>query len=54
MNRITSIPAALGAVMVAQGEIGARGVFSPEAVLDPDTMFSRLEAYGVRVERHEP
>jgi saccharopine dehydrogenase-like NADP-dependent oxidoreductase len=54
MNRITSIPAALGAVMVAQGEIGERGVFSPEAVLDPDVMFSRLEPYGVRVERHEP
>jgi saccharopine dehydrogenase-like NADP-dependent oxidoreductase len=54
MNRITSIPAALGAVMVAQGEIGERGVFSPEAVLDPDAMFSRLEQYGVQVERHEP
>ena len=54
MNRITSIPAALGAVMIAQGEIDAHGVFSPEAVLEPDVMFSRLEPYGIKVDAHEP
>ncbi len=54
MKRITSIPAALGAVMLARGEIEGRGVFAPEAVIDPDTMLSRLEAYDVTVERHEP
>jgi saccharopine dehydrogenase-like NADP-dependent oxidoreductase len=54
MNRITSIPAALGAVMVAKSEIGEPGVFSPEAVVDPNTMFSRLEPYGIHVESHEP
>ena len=53
MKRITSIPAALGAVMVARGEISERGVFSPEALIDPDTMLSRLEPYGIEVERHE-
>jgi lysine 6-dehydrogenase len=54
MSRITSVPTALGAMMIAHGEIGQRGVFSPEAVIDPDAMFGRLEAYGVQVERHEP
>ena len=54
MKRVTSIPAALGAVMLAQGEIEERGVFAPEALLDPDTMLSRLEPYGIEVERHEP
>ncbi len=53
MNRITSIPAALGAVMLAQGDIDARGVYSPEAVIDPDVMFSRLEQYNIKVEKHE-
>lgn len=53
MKRITSIPAALGAVMLAQGEIEKRGVFAPEALIDPDTMLSRLEPYGIEVERHE-
>jgi saccharopine dehydrogenase-like NADP-dependent oxidoreductase len=53
MKRITSIPAALGAVMVASGEIEERGVFAPEVVVDPDTMLSRLQPYGIEVEQHE-
>ncbi len=53
MKRITSIPAALGAVMLARGEIEERGVFSPEALIDPDTILSRLEPYGIGVEPHE-
>jgi hypothetical protein len=40
--------------MVARGEIEQRGVFSPDALIDPDTMLSRLQPYGVEVERHEP
>jgi saccharopine dehydrogenase-like NADP-dependent oxidoreductase len=54
MKRITSLPAAVGAVMLARGEIEERGVFAPEALVDPDTMLSRLEPYGIKVERHEP
>lgn len=54
MKRITSIPAAVGAVMLASGEIEQRGVFAPEALLDPDTVLSRLEPYGIKIERHEP
>jgi len=54
MKRITSIPTALGAVMLASGEVEERGVFAPEALVDPDTMLSRLEPYGIKVEQHEP
>ena len=54
MKRITSIPTALGAVMLARGEIEQRGVFSPEALIDPDTILSRLQPYGIEVERHGP
>ncbi|MDI6857438.1 MAG: saccharopine dehydrogenase NADP-binding domain-containing protein [Dehalococcoidia bacterium] len=54
MKRITSIPAALGAVMLARGEIGERGVFAPEAVINPDVMLSRLEPYGIRIESSGP
>lgn len=54
MKRITSIPAAVGAVMLARGEIKERGVFAPEALVDPDTILSRLQPYGIEVEQHEP
>jgi lysine 6-dehydrogenase len=53
MKRVTSIPTAVGALMLARGEIEKRGVFSPEALIDPDTMLSRLEPDGIKVEEHE-
>ena len=53
MKRVTSIPTAVGAVMLARGEIEKRGVFAPEALIDPDTMLARLEPYGIKVEQHE-
>lgn len=53
MKRITSIPTAVGALMLARGEIEKRGVFAPEALIDPDTMLSRLEPFGIKVEEHE-
>jgi len=52
MKRVTSIPTAVGAVMLARGEIEKRGVFAPEALIDPDTMLARLEPYGIKVEEH--
>lgn len=54
MKRITSIPAALGAIMIAKGEVKERGVFAPEAVIDPDVMLSRLQQYDIRIESHGP
>jgi saccharopine dehydrogenase-like NADP-dependent oxidoreductase len=53
MKSITSIPAALGAVMLAQGEIAEQGVFAPEAVIDPEPFLAKLEPLGVKVEEHE-
>jgi saccharopine dehydrogenase-like NADP-dependent oxidoreductase len=53
MKRITSIPAALGALMIAQGKIPQVGAFSPEAVIDPTPFFASLEAHGIRTEFHE-
>lgn len=53
MKRVTSIPTAVGALMLARGEIEKQGVFSPEALIDPDTMLSRLEPYGIEVEEHQ-
>lgn len=50
MKRITSIPAALGAIMLAQGEIAQRGAFAPEAVIEPSLFLSRLEPYAIKVE----
>jgi lysine 6-dehydrogenase len=49
----TGIPAALGALMLAEGKISQRGVFPPEAVIDPDPFFASLEPYGLKAESHE-
>ena len=53
MKNITSIPAALGAVMLAQGEIAERGAFAPEAVIDPEPFLAALDPLGVKIEEHE-
>jgi lysine 6-dehydrogenase len=53
MKNITSIPAALGAVVMAQGEIAERGVFAPEAVIDPGPFLAKLEPLGVKIEEYE-
>jgi saccharopine dehydrogenase-like NADP-dependent oxidoreductase len=52
MKRVTSIPTAVGAVMLARGEIKKPGVSAPEALIDPDTMLTRLQAYDISVEQH--
>ncbi len=52
MKNITSIPAALGAVVLAHGEIAERGAFAPEAVIDPGPFLARLEPLGVKIEEH--
>lgn len=45
MGASTSIPLAVGAGMIVRGEIAARGVFAPEAAIDPDLFFDRLAAF---------
>lgn len=49
MGRLTGIPAAIGAVMLARREIARPGVFAPEEVLDPDPFFAHLEKRGIRI-----
>lgn len=49
MGRLTGIPAAIGAAMLARREITRPGVFAPEEVLEPDPFFAQLEKRGVRI-----
>jgi len=49
MGRLTSIPAAVGAVMLASGQIEDKGVFAPEGVIEPKPFLAELEKRGVRV-----
>ncbi len=49
MGRLTGIPAAIGAVMLASREVVRPGVHAPEAVLDPDPFLEQLAIRGIRV-----
>jgi saccharopine dehydrogenase-like NADP-dependent oxidoreductase len=42
MGAITGVPMAVGLKMLAQGSISRKGVFAPEAGIDPDAFFSEL------------
>jgi len=42
MGRLTGIPAAIGALMLAQGKITERGVFAPEGLIEPQPFFAEL------------
>lgn len=53
MAKMTAAPAAIGALLLAKGEISKPGVFAPEGCVDPDRFFPLLEARGVRVEMRE-
>lgn len=50
MGRLTGIPAAIGAVMLARGGLPA-GVFAPEGCLEPEPFFAELAKRNVKVER---
>lgn len=50
MALMTAAPAAIGALLLARGEISKPGVFAPEGCVDPERFFPLLEARGVRVE----
>lgn len=50
MGRLTGIPAAIGAVMLAQRTLPA-GVFAPEGCLEPEPFFAELAKRNVKVER---
>jgi saccharopine dehydrogenase-like NADP-dependent oxidoreductase len=46
MGEVTCIPLAMAAGMVARGEVSKPGVCAPEAVIDPQLMFTRLAPYA--------
>ena len=49
MQELTGVPLAIGALMLARGEIHTPGVFGPEACIDPEAFLSELERRGVAV-----
>jgi Saccharopine dehydrogenase and related proteins len=54
MGRLTGIPAAIGAVMLARRELNTPGVFAPEELLEPDPFFAQLEKREIQIhEWHE-
>lgn len=50
MGRLTGIPASIGALMLARGEITQRGVFAPEGVVDTERFFPELARRGIQVQ----
>ena len=50
MRRLTGIPAAIGAVMLALEEIKVKGVYAPEGCLDPEPFFVELGRRGITIE----
>lgn len=49
MRRLTGIPASIGAVMLAKGEITKKGVIAPEACIDPDKFIAELEKRNMKI-----
>ena len=50
MRRLTGVPAAIGAVMLATGQMQARGVYAPEGCLEPASFFAELAKRNIRIE----
>ena len=50
MKRLTGIPAAVGAWMLARGQVKAKGVFAPEGCLEPEPFFAELAQRDSRIE----
>jgi saccharopine dehydrogenase (NAD+, L-lysine-forming) len=44
-----AIPLSIGAQMITDGEVSARGVVAPESALDPGLFFAELEKRGIQV-----
>ena len=50
MERLTGIPPAVTALMVARGEIKAAGVFPAEGVIEPDSFIAELAKRDIEIE----
>lgn len=53
MSIITGVPAAIGAVLIGKGIIKEKGVFAPEAVIDPDVFLKELERKNIKISEGE-
>lgn len=53
MGRLTGIPAAIGALMLARGEIAAKGVFAPEGCIEPRPFLAELARRGIEIHETE-
>lgn len=52
MKRLTGLPAALGALLIADGELEFKGIKPPEgAIEDPEAFIKKLEEVGLRILR---
>jgi saccharopine dehydrogenase-like NADP-dependent oxidoreductase len=49
MKQLTGLPLAIGALMLARGEIHAPGVIAPEGCIEPEPFLAELETRGVHV-----
>lgn len=49
MGRLTGIPAAIGAAMLARGEISRPGVHAPEGIVEPGPFFAALAERGILI-----
>lgn len=52
MSRTVSIPAAIAARMIAEGEVASAGVGIPVSAELAEPLLDELEAYGIRFEEH--
>lgn len=49
MGRLTGVPAAIGAAMIARRKLTAHGVYAPEGIIDPVPFFAELAKRNVIV-----
>jgi saccharopine dehydrogenase-like NADP-dependent oxidoreductase len=49
MTELTALPLAIGALMLARGEIDSPGVVAPEECVDPERFFAELEGLGIEI-----
>jgi lysine 6-dehydrogenase len=50
MPELTGLPLALGALMLARGQVHMPGVVAPEACIEPEPFFAELERRGVAIQ----
>ncbi|MDD4569063.1 MAG: saccharopine dehydrogenase C-terminal domain-containing protein, partial [Tepidanaerobacteraceae bacterium] len=49
MNNLTGVPLAIGALMMGKGEIIRKGVYAPEAAVNPDRFIDELAQRNIKV-----